>query len=490
MKRSFANDGIPALERLRGMHDVSPAQLRRRQAALRRIMHVLERHGYEIVETPILEPTELFLRKSGPERIAQLYAFTFRERDIALRPEHTASILRYYVQSLQTEPLPIRLAYAGPVFRYERPQAGRSRQFTEVGCELLGAPGASGDAEVIHLAAEVLQTLGIKPRIVLGHVGIVLDFLERLPLRQRARDWLLWTMERLRKGQPVDLETELPALVGNPALPQLTTELRQKLEPFAPEELEQLVLSLLQEAGIPVWSTSRTPKEIVRGVLAKLARNADPSALRRAFHFAQELAAINGTPSTVLPELHRVVTKYGLDSTPLQQLEEVLTLLEAYGIAAEQLVLSPGMARGLHYYTGILFEIYADANPDLQLCGGGRYDDLAQILGARSSLPACGFSGGLERICELATLPEIHSPPRTLVAATSPAAQGRAQEYAEKLRQTGAIVELDVRQRSPSANRRYARRRGISRLVLVDPDGEIESWDLKNWDLLGDNRDD
>ncbi|MCS7050730.1 MAG: ATP phosphoribosyltransferase regulatory subunit, partial [Thermomicrobium sp.] len=105
MTASQPSETPPPLERLRGMHDVDPQSLRRRRTVLRRIFHILERHGYEAIETPILESTELFLRKSGPERIAQLYAFTFRNREIALRPEHTASVLRYYVENRQHEPL-------------------------------------------------------------------------------------------------------------------------------------------------------------------------------------------------------------------------------------------------------------------------------------------------------------------------------------------------------------------------------------------------
>ncbi len=462
---------LQPLERLRGMQDAGPARYQRWQAVQRRIQRVLERHGYEFVATPILEPTELFLRKSGPERIAQLYAFTYRNRDIALRPEHTASILRYYIESRQNDPLPLRFAYVGPVFRYERPQAGRTRQFTEIGCELLGAPGASGDAEVIHLASEVLEAVGIQPRIVIGHVGIVLDYLERLPLRQRARDWLLWSMERLRKGQAVDVERELAGLSDGSTLHRLTRELGEKLRPLDRAELERLVLALLSEVGVQVSGGSRTPNEIVRGVLAKLERSTDAETLQRGFAFVRELAALQGSPEAVLRELHDLIDRYDLDPAPLTQLDDLLSLLAGYGIASDRIVLAPGMARGLHYYTGILFEIYAESHADLQLCGGGRYDDLAQLLGARQPLPACGFAGGLERIADAATLPDPPPPPRILVAAATPDALPLAERVAEELRAQGAIVELDVRQRSLSANVRYARRRGIQRLVLVDATG-------------------
>jgi histidyl-tRNA synthetase len=469
---------LQPLERLRGMQDVGPVRYRRRQHVLRRLQQIIERHGYEFVETPLLEPTELFLRKTGPERIAQLYAFTFRSRDLALRPEHTASIVRYYSDARQNDPLPLRLAYVGPVFRYERPQAGRTRQFTEIGCELLGAPGASGDAEVIHLASESLEALGIGPRIVIGHVGIVLNYLERLPLRQRARDWLLWSMERLRKGQDVALDKELPALVGNTTVAQLTRELGEKLDALDRDALERLVLALLREVGVQVSGGSRTPEEIVRGVLAKLERSTDTEALRRGFAFARELASVSGTPDIVLPELHRLIARYHLDAEPLRQIDELLTLLAGYGIAADRIVLAPGMARGLHYYTGILFEIYAEDSHDLQLCGGGRYDDLAQLLGARNPLPACGFAGGVERIADAAALPDPPAAPRLLVMATVPEALPYAERTAERLRAHGAVVELDVRQRSLSANRRYARRRGIQRLIVVDASGSVEEIDL------------
>ncbi len=478
------------LERLRGMVDFDPAAYQVRQQVLARIQGIFAGHGYRQVETPVIEPTDLFLRKSGGDRINQMYAVHYRDHDIALRPEHTASILRFYVGSMQSEPLPVRLMYAGPVFRYEKPQASRSRQFTEAGCELLGAAGPAADAEVIHLALEGLAATGITGRLVLGHIGIVLDFLDRLPLRQRARDWLVWSMERLRKGQPVDVEADLAGLTDTGRLSDLFNEMSGSLRDVPDEQLHDWVMAVLREVGVHMEGGTRSPEEIVAGVIAKISRQSDAEDVRRAFAFVRELVEIRGKPSTVLPALHSLVARHHLHPEPISQLEQVLDLLTAYGYETEEIELDLGLGRGLHYYTGILFEIYAAGSPSLQLCGGGRYDDLAQVLGARQALPACGFSYGLERVIDAAGWAIEPEPVQALVVAANSGAAAEAIRVSEQLRAEGLRVEVDVRGRSVEANRRYARRRGIARLVVVRGTDDIEHYDLRGLVTAGGNHQD
>jgi histidyl-tRNA synthetase len=459
------------VDRLRGMSDSDPTTLRTRQHIQRRILDTMELHGYQTVDTPVLEHTELFLRKSGGERVAQMYAFNFRDREISLRPEYTASILRYYVESGQSSPLPVRLSYAGPVFRYERPQAGRTRQFTDTGVELIGGQGSQADAEIIHLAMEGLSTLGISGKLVLGHIGIVLDFLDRLPLRQRARDWLIWSMERLRKGQPVDVEEELPGLISRDALPGVFFEMSDSLSEIPDEQLERWVLAVLHEVGVQMHGGTRSSEEIVAGVIAKMHQSSEADDVRSAFGFISELVDVRGTPDAVIPELRGLVQRHGLDEGPINEIETTLELLAAYGIETGSVELNLGLGRGLHYYTGILFEIYDPAKPWLQLCGGGRYDELAQSLGARESIPACGFSYGLERIVEACDVHEHVNPPDVLVVQSDQDGAVAAARAAESLRAEGHNVEIDVRGRSVNASRRYAQRRGIGKLVIVSADG-------------------
>ena len=118
------------IQRVRGTNDVLPpadARLRRLEAGLRR---TFEQFGYQGIQTPILEPLELFLRKSGDEIVARMYSFAHWNRRLCLRPELTASVMRAFVDELQGHGLPLRLHYGGPSFRYERPSRGRSSTST------------------------------------------------------------------------------------------------------------------------------------------------------------------------------------------------------------------------------------------------------------------------------------------------------------------------------------------------------------------------
>src|SRR6185295_12711366 len=130
---------------VRGMNDVIPPVRALQQAVQDRFEAIFARYGYEVIDTPVLESTDLFLRKSGEEIAARMYSFTHWNRNLCLRPEFTASVIRAYVSQLQDRPLPVRLQYAGATFRYEKPQRGRNRQFTEVGVECIGAGGPAAD---------------------------------------------------------------------------------------------------------------------------------------------------------------------------------------------------------------------------------------------------------------------------------------------------------------------------------------------------------
>ncbi len=153
--------------RPRGTHDVTPAEIERWRRVESAFEQNFDSYGYRGIRTPIFEHTELFVRAVGEQSdIVSKEMYTFKDRgdrDLTLRPENTASVIRAYLENGMHRWGGIqRLWYTGPMFRYDRPQAGRYRQFHQVGAEVLGSASASVDAEVIEIVVESLVALGFE----------------------------------------------------------------------------------------------------------------------------------------------------------------------------------------------------------------------------------------------------------------------------------------------------------------------------------------
>jgi len=154
------------LQAPRGTFDVLPEDGQRRRELLRRTGSVLGRYGYRPFETPVFEDTDLFARGVGESTdIVRKEMFTFEDRggrSLTLRPEGTAGVARAYVEhGMHKLPQPVKVWYAGPFFRHERAQAGRYRQFSQIGVEALGSDDPSVDAECILLLSELLEAAGV-----------------------------------------------------------------------------------------------------------------------------------------------------------------------------------------------------------------------------------------------------------------------------------------------------------------------------------------
>jgi histidyl-tRNA synthetase len=156
---------VAKLQPVRGTHDLLGEDARRHRHVVDTGLQVAERYGYGEVTTPIFEFTEVFKRTLGEASDVvskEMYTFTDRGgEEITLRPEGTAGVARALISGGLSQQLPLKLYYNGPMFRYERPQKGRQRQFHQIGAELLGVPGPQGDVEIITLGADILETLGV-----------------------------------------------------------------------------------------------------------------------------------------------------------------------------------------------------------------------------------------------------------------------------------------------------------------------------------------
>lgn len=356
------------IKALRGTRDILPEEIGYWQRVEATAREILNRAAYREIRTPIFEETALFERGIGEATDIvgkEMYTFSDRkERSITLRPEGTAGVVRSFIENkLHGQGGVQRLWYTGPMFRYERPQAGRQRQFHQIGVEAIGTADPRADVEVIAIATDILQALGLKNlHLALNSVGNSQD-------RQRYRQ----------------------------ALVDYLTPYKEELDPDSRDRLTRNPLRILD-------SKDQRTQEIA-------------------------LSA---------PKIYEYL---GPDSQ--KHFEQVQTLLNDLGISYE---LNHRLVRGLDYYTHTAFEIISDdLGAQATVCGGGRYDGLVQELGGPET-PAVGWAIGLERLIIL--LQQLDATQTTAidfyVVSRGTAAEHQALKIAQKLRQSGFSVELDL----------------------------------------------
>ncbi len=328
--------------------------------------------GYHEIRTPIFEFTELFVRTVGEATdivTKEMYTFPDRKgRSLTLRPENTASVMRAYLENGLSRAGGIaRYFYAGPMFRYDRPQAGRYRQFHQIGAEALGSKGPAIDAEIIDASLGLYRELGFP-----------------------------------------ELEVRLNS-VGCPACrPAFKALLTAKLEGLRGEL-----------CGACLERTAMNPLRIFD------CKECGP----------------------VKERLPRITDHLCADCRG--HFERLQGLLGEMGI---RYALDPLLVRGLDYYTKTAFEIlHPSLGAQNALCGGGRYDGLAEDCGG-PPIPAVGFSAGMERLMEI--LPPSFASARrerrtdVYMVVLDGSLGGEALRAARELRAGGRRVLVDLSERS------------------------------------------
>jgi len=176
------------IERPRGTRDFDPAAMAKHRQVEDALRRAAESFGFREIMTPTVEHLDLFTAKSGPGIIEELYAFKDKGgRDVALRPEFTASVIRFYLSELRSLPKPLKLYCLGNAFRYEEPQKGRYREFFQFNAEILGGSSLEADAELLALALAALRHVGLRQTEArVGHIGMLRAFLREAGARQAA----------------------------------------------------------------------------------------------------------------------------------------------------------------------------------------------------------------------------------------------------------------------------------------------------------------
>jgi len=407
------------LQRPRGTRDFLPAEAWRRSAARKAMEGILGRWGYQEIATPTFEHLELFTIKSGQSVIDEIYSFKDKGgRDLALRPELTAPVMRMYVSELQNAPRPQRLYYFGNCFRYERPQKGRFREFWQLGAELIGGSRPDSEAEVIALADQTLRSVNVVGEIHIGYLGLIRSLMDKIGIEHRPV-----VMRMIDKKEREALAELLDDIGANH-------------------------LGLLELIDLKGKDALDKAVEIAR----------DLGAVR-----AQESASTAGATSGSSELAGRASARTGrLVSAELRidEFRETVELLEAYGV---DFTTDFEIVRGLEYYSGTVFEIYAEGlGAQRQICGGGTYE-LASLFGGKET-SSTGFGLGFDRIMEIVQIKDERNPPVFL--AFTPDVKADAAKIAKKLRQKVPVV-LDVMGRGLGAQLKAAGSAGAQFVIIL-----------------------
>lgn len=401
-----------AIQNPQGVNDLLPAAAFAQQHLIRTAAQVFGCHGYQYIETPTFERTEVFTRGIGEatdvigKEMYYVYSMNSAAKlaagegdvveGLALRPENTAGVARAAVQHNLVPPgaPTAKLWYAGSMFRHERQQKGRYREFHQIGAECLGATEPSADAEVILMLMSFFEQLGIPRSAMKLKVNSMGDETCRPVYRSAVRDFIT---------------------------------------------------------------------EHSSEVCAECNRRASTNPLR-AFDCknASCQAVLAHAPSITNYLCQDCASHYAL----------VKQLLDASGMEYEE---DSRLVRGLDYYTRTVFEVQVDVGLGAQnaIGGGGRYDKLMEEYGAKPT-PSLGFAVGLERIVMVLEAFDraLQLPPvaQVFVAAVDEEARNVAFELACDLRKNGVRTELDHQARSLKSQFKIADKFDVSYVVVVGPD--------------------
>jgi ATP phosphoribosyltransferase regulatory subunit len=357
------------------------------------ILKCFSGHGYTRQEPSVLQPADIFLDRSGEEIRRRTFTLTDPSgRELCLRPDLTIPICKMVVDSGWS--FPQRISYNGLAFRHQPNEPHRPTQFFQAGVELLGlADLAAGESEILAVTVEALHAAGLRDFAMkvgdLALFGALVDALD-VPAQWRARlkrhfwraGYFEALLHRLTNGAATDTQRLLGSLGG------LSTQESHA----AIEGLMDMVADAPQGA--------RTREEIVERLMEQAA---DAAALRLDPKIAQVISSllnVSGTAQSAVGEIRKLTRNAGIKlDAPLAAMEKRLDALRALGIDPSRVAFAARFGRNMEYYTGFVFELWSrDAEGEVQIAGGGRYDTLLEALGAKKHIPAIGCAIRTERV--------------------------------------------------------------------------------------------
>ena len=408
---------------LSGFRDFLPDQMMAREELIDTARKVYRSYGFSPIDTPALEYAEILLGKGGEESDKQLFRFLDQgDRDVAMRFDLTVPLARYAAQHFNELGTPFKRYHIGTVWRGERPQRGRYREFMQCDFDTIGTDSNFADIETLLVIHDLMEKIGFSSFSIRINNRLILNgLLDQLGLTGKTTG-ILRALDKLPKIGPEAVQKEMMEAVG------------------ASTEQSNAVL---------------------------------------------KLAALKGQPAEILSELETMLQGNEAGSLGVSNLRELFGAAKTAGLPSERLALDVSIARGLDYYTGTIYETFLGDLPTIgSVCSGGRYDNLAGLF-TNQKLPGVGASLGLDRLLaameELKMLRTAHTPAPILVTVMDANRAGDYLRIGRLLRAAGLSAEVFPEAKRLGKQLQYADRKGFLVAIIA---GEEEfaagTWQVKN----------
>jgi histidyl-tRNA synthetase len=400
---------------LKGFRDYLPESMIPRERLMEIARRVYRSYGFVPIETPALEYAEILCGKGSDETDRQMFRFTDHGgRDVGLRFDLTVPLARFVAQHANQLGMPFKRYQIGSVWRGEKPQVGRYREFAQCDFDTIGTNSIASDIETALVIFDLMRAIGFEGfTIRVNNRKVLNGLLQKYDLEEYSTE-ILRCIDKLPKTGRQQVQQEILDVTGTSA-----------------SQVQQIML----------------------------------------------LAELQGSNDEVLTELETICDGPDLAREGLEELRQVVEASQALGIG-DYVRIDVSIARGLDYYTGTIYETFLGDLPGIgSVCSGGRYDNLAEMF-TNQQLPGIGASLGLDRLLAamqtLEMIPPMATTAEVLVVQFTEQFLNQYLQLAQKLRTAGIATEVYPAARKLGHQFKYADRRGFKCVIVAGPE-EMES---------------
>ena len=403
---------------LKGFRDFLPEAMIPRERLIERVTKVYRNYGFCPIDTPVLEYLEILMGKGSEETDKQLYRFKDSGgRDVGMRFDLTVPFARFSAQHLGEIGVPFKRYHLAKVWRGENTQAGRYREFMQCDFDTIGTTGVISDIETALVINDILERVDLRTE----------GSFDKFTVHINSRKILNGALEKIGLSQS--------------AVPVL-----RALDKLAKIGSDAVVAEMTQ--------TANATEDQARAIL--------------------DVASVKGTNEEILSRLETLLEGAELGLEGVAELRQILEAVKAAGVPEQRFVLDVSIARGLDYYTGVIFESFLDELPSLgSVCSGGRYDNLAELY-TKQKLPGVGASLGLDRLFagleELNMIEKVFSTAEVFIPLFDANLSAQYCAVAAQLRKRGIGVELYPEPKKLGQQLKYADKKGFKFALVVGSD--------------------